>query len=513
MATFAGRYSEDLQDRYGNGFRNAKVAVQTLAGGAVTLYADRTKTAYVPAAGLAANEIKADSKGNLTFFADPGNFQIVVTPVGQSARPAFPVSVYPDPLEPDASQGSIDALVGRVDTLEEEQGDPRPPNGGAGGVLSGTYPDPGFAVDMAEQSELQSEVAARGTADTALGLAITQEATTRGNADIALDARLGPLEADLALPGPRPPTAHGHSQDQITGLVSDLGGKQPADVDLSTIAELDSSQAGAIASDGAGWIRKTYAQLKTALGLVKADVGLANVDNTSDANKPVSTAQQTALDLLLPKALYDANTILAADTDNTPIALTLGASQVLGRKATGGIVAMTMAELWAILGPAPYGSVYGPDPTWLYTGPVVFTPNTLTLPANRGYFYRRFTPAVPISKVAFANTTATGNICVAAYAHDPIANGPGARLATSGSVPCPAGPMSEVSLGATVTPEWLYVGSDSGTVTLRSYNSASGAPAMFSGVGVFQASAFPAPATPAGYSTLADQRAILVGKP
>jgi hypothetical protein len=32
-------------------------------------------------------------------------------------------------------------------------------------------------------------------------------------------------------------------------------------------------------------------------GLVKADVGLENVDNTSDASKPVSTATQTALDL------------------------------------------------------------------------------------------------------------------------------------------------------------------------------------------------------------------------
>lgn len=35
---------------------------------------------------------------------------------------------------------------------------------------------------------------------------------------------------------------------------------------------------------------------KTALALAKADVGLGNVDNTSDANKPVSTAQQAALD-------------------------------------------------------------------------------------------------------------------------------------------------------------------------------------------------------------------------
>jgi hypothetical protein len=32
------------------------------------------------------------------------------------------------------------------------------------------------------------------------------------------------------------------------------------------------------------------------IDLVKGDVGLGNVDNTSDANKPVSTAQQTALD-------------------------------------------------------------------------------------------------------------------------------------------------------------------------------------------------------------------------
>jgi hypothetical protein len=35
---------------------------------------------------------------------------------------------------------------------------------------------------------------------------------------------------------------------------------------------------------------------KTLLSLTKSDVGLPNVDNTSDANKPVSTAQQTAID-------------------------------------------------------------------------------------------------------------------------------------------------------------------------------------------------------------------------
>jgi hypothetical protein len=37
--------------------------------------------------------------------------------------------------------------------------------------------------------------------------------------------------------------------------------------------------------------------ITTPTGIVKGDIGLGNVDNTSDANKPVSTATQTALDL------------------------------------------------------------------------------------------------------------------------------------------------------------------------------------------------------------------------
>jgi hypothetical protein len=40
----------------------------------------------------------------------------------------------------------------------------------------------------------------------------------------------------------------------------------------------------------------TSPAITTPTGLVKGDVGLGNVDNTSDANKPVSTATQTALD-------------------------------------------------------------------------------------------------------------------------------------------------------------------------------------------------------------------------
>lgn len=66
------------------------------------------------------------------------------------------------------------------------------------------------------------------------------------------------------------------------------GGGEAADADLDVIAALDSSTAGIIATDGSGWFRKTYAALKTALSLVKGDVGLGNVTNTADTAKVIA---------------------------------------------------------------------------------------------------------------------------------------------------------------------------------------------------------------------------------
>jgi len=52
---------------------------------------------------------------------------------------------------------------------------------------------------------------------------------------------------------------------------------------------------------------------------------------------------------VLMDALYDAYSIIYADTDNTPAALTVAASTFVGRKAADGIAAMTAAEAMAVL--------------------------------------------------------------------------------------------------------------------------------------------------------------------
>lgn len=54
----------------------------------------------------------------------------------------------------------------------------------------------------------------------------------------------------------------------------------------------------------------------------------------------------------VPESLYDANTILAANSDNTPAAVTVAEQRILGRKTGGNIAALTAAEVNAILGGA-----------------------------------------------------------------------------------------------------------------------------------------------------------------
>ena len=110
----------------------------------------------------------------------------------------------------------------------------------------------------------------------------------------------------------------------LTGHVTSVG--NAAVLGSFTVAQLNTAVSDADVATIAGTETLTNKTLtspviNTPTGIVKGDVGLGNVDNTSDANKPVSTAQATADGVVLSSAASDATSKAnAAQAASTPIA-------------------------------------------------------------------------------------------------------------------------------------------------------------------------------------------------
>jgi len=108
-------------------------------------------------------------------------------------------------------------------------------------------------------------------------------------------------------PSTFPPSSHTHVAADITDFTSAVEAVSPP-ADWDTLSNKPStfppSAHGHVAADVSDFstAAAAAAPVQSVAGrtgtvtLAKADVGLANVDNTSDTNKPISSATQTALD-------------------------------------------------------------------------------------------------------------------------------------------------------------------------------------------------------------------------
>lgn len=85
------------------------------------------------------------------------------------------------------------------------------------------------------------------------------------------------------------------------------------------------------------------------IGVTAGDLIIALVDTPGQTAGNWDLVQHDVNNEYVTKALYDANTILYATTDNTPVALTVDASTIVGRKSTGDIVALSASETRTIL--------------------------------------------------------------------------------------------------------------------------------------------------------------------
>ena len=139
----------------------------------------------------------------------------------------------------------------------------------------------------------------------------------------------------------------------------------------------------------------------TVSGITSTMVGLGNVDNTSDANKPVSTATQTALDLKVDESLFDAKgDLLVGSADNTPTKLSVGTN---GYLLTANSSAANGVE-WAAA-PVSLPSQSGNSGKYLTTDGSTASWGTLVVPITTGTATVTANTATTVDTVALSGFT------------------------------------------------------------------------------------------------------------
>ena len=226
-------------------------------------------------------------------------------------------------------------------------------------------------------------------------------------------------------------TAFQKTNDNFTELYQGVGGAQPASPKLSAIAASVWAANTVMVATGAESLSVlTYAQFKTALAL-------NNVDNTSDANKPVSTATQTALNTKQPlHANLSGLASLSAAAGQIPIFASVNGSMsstfagAAGRQVLGAATLADVRTLLDVSSPHPMSiKSTGSFNDWVGVGwaPQVYDGALANSPISAGtpgespsswYLHNIvYNAAVGIFQIAYPYNTSLANMAAPAWRH------------------------------------------------------------------------------------------------
>lgn len=153
------------------------------------------------------------------------------------------------------------------------------------------------------------------------------------------------------------PTAHAatHASGGSDPVTPAAIGAQPLDSDLTTIAGLAPADGTLLRRVSGAWAGAT---------LTKADVGLGSVDNTADTAKPVSTAQQTALNAKVDttRSVTAGTGLTGGGTLAADRSFAVAYGTTAGTAAQGNDARLSDARAWSLY--TAGGEADGEVPTW-----------------------------------------------------------------------------------------------------------------------------------------------------